>query len=134
MCPKIRCDGYCRNFFGTKQGLISIYVLSLHSKCLIFFLNTNVHSFSVYPREKKGATIPPWQCSANIVGEFFWKTLLMESWCYSPRARRAHSQPTRSTRGASRVPMAHIGVSRDTPKHLLLPFYNIRYSRIFITD
>ena len=20
MCPKIRCDGYCKKFFGTKQG------------------------------------------------------------------------------------------------------------------
>ena len=27
MCPKIRCDGYCRNFFGNKTGpkLTSIY-------------------------------------------------------------------------------------------------------------
>ena len=26
MCPKIRCDGYCRKFFGIKQGLSQVGV------------------------------------------------------------------------------------------------------------
>ena len=65
--------GIVEIFLGTKQGLISIYVLRLHSKCLIFFLNTKVHSFSVYPREKKAQRYLRGSVALTLLEKFFGK-------------------------------------------------------------